>query len=170
MKPSFAQPKNISEDQTSNPKKNFLNQASVHKYLGYSWLRSIKLNGHIVIIFFHQFLRLPDTRHPKDCWVQPPVLKLAELFKFSFCPNILEGAPNNLSFNAIMTNAEFSTFWPLIPPTVHHLTTDYTEYPPSPSSLSGRRLTRLRPIRGHRTLFNELPQYSIWLQEWGCWR
>ena len=39
----------------------------VHKYLGYSYLRSIKLNGHIVIIFFHQFLRLPDTRHPKDC-------------------------------------------------------------------------------------------------------
>ena len=27
MKPSFAQPKNISEDQTSNPKKKFLNQA-----------------------------------------------------------------------------------------------------------------------------------------------
>ena len=28
MKPSFAQPKNISEDQTSNPKKKFLNQAN----------------------------------------------------------------------------------------------------------------------------------------------
>ena len=30
MKPSFAQPKNISEDQTSNPIFFFLNQASVH--------------------------------------------------------------------------------------------------------------------------------------------
>ena len=32
MKPSFAQPKNISEDQTSNPKKKFLNQASPHSH------------------------------------------------------------------------------------------------------------------------------------------
>ena len=30
MKPSFAQPKNISEDQTSNPIFFFLNQATVH--------------------------------------------------------------------------------------------------------------------------------------------
>ena len=30
MKPSFAQPKNISEDQTSNPKKKNLNQATIH--------------------------------------------------------------------------------------------------------------------------------------------
>merc|ERR1712141_839732 len=32
MKPSFAQPKNISEDQTSNPNFFFLNQANVYAY------------------------------------------------------------------------------------------------------------------------------------------